>query len=272
MTATLNFATAPGYQVLAAAGKRILRPGGKAATEQLLTWANFRSGETVLELAASFGESAIAIAKRFNVRVVGVEKNLDSVAKARENIESAGLSDRVTIIEGDVFHLEQIADKFDYVLAEAILTMQSDAGKAKILSAIRDRLKPGGKFLSHEILVRSNESKVLRLNSAEPASTSSEVRKSLSQTVRVNANPLTLSEWRTACQKVGLTLQQQQIGVMRLLNFGQMVRDDGLLGTVKIAWNVLTNPNLRRRVLQMRRSFQQHQKDIGYIVFWAKVI
>jgi cyclopropane fatty-acyl-phospholipid synthase-like methyltransferase len=257
MTATLNFATAPGYQVLAAAGKRILRPGGKAATEQLFTWADFQPGETVLELAASFGESAIAIAKRFNVRVVGVEKNPDSVAKARENIKAAGLSDLVTIIEGDIFHLEQIGDKFNYVLAEAILTMQSDAGKAKILSTICDRLKPGGKFLSHEMLVRSNES---------------EVRKSLSQTVRVNANPLTLSEWKTACQKAGLTLQQQQTGVMRLLNFGQMVRDDGLFGTVKIAWNVLTNPNLRQRVLQMRRSFQQHQNNLGYIIFWAKVI
>lgn len=54
MTDHLNFATAPGYQVLAAAGKRILRPGGKAATEQLFTWANFQPGETVLELAASF--------------------------------------------------------------------------------------------------------------------------------------------------------------------------------------------------------------------------
>lgn len=29
MTTTLNFATAPGHQVLAAAGKKILRPGGR---------------------------------------------------------------------------------------------------------------------------------------------------------------------------------------------------------------------------------------------------
>ena len=133
MTTTINFATAPGHEVLAAAGKKILRPGGKAATEQLFTWADFLPGETVLELAASFGESAIAIAKRFYVRVVGIEKNPDSVAKARENIKAAGLSDRITIIEGDIFQIEKntsekITDKIDYVLAEAILTMQSNAG------------------------------------------------------------------------------------------------------------------------------------------------
>ncbi len=256
MTTTLNFATAPGHQVLAAAGKKILRPGGKAATEQLLTWADFQTGETVLELAASFGESAIEIAKRFNVRVVGVEKNLDSVAKARENIKAAGLSDRVTIIEGDIFQLDKITDKFDYVLAEAILTMQSDVGKAKILSAIKKHLKPGGKFLSHEMVVHNNES---------------EVRKSLSQSIRVNANPLTLEEWSKVCEKADLTIQKQQTGKMGLLNLRQIIQDEGLLGTVKIVWNVLTNPNLRQRVLQMRRNFQKYRNDIGYIVFWAKL-
>ena len=257
MTATLNYSTAAGHQVLAAAGKRILRPGGKAATEQLFTWANFQPEETVLELAVSFGESAIDIAKRFNVRVVGVEKNPDSVAKARENIKNAGLSDRVTIIEGDIFNLDKINDKFDYVLAEAILTMQSEAGKAKILSAIKNHLKPGGKFLSHEMFVRSNES---------------EVRKTLSQTIRVNANPLTLSGWSTACQDAGLTLQQEQTGTMGLLNLNQILRDEGFLGTVTIVWNILTNSHLRSRVLQMRRDFQKYRNDIGYIVFLTNVL
>ena len=256
MTATFNFDTAPGHQVLAAAGKRILRPGGKAATEILFTWANFQPGETVLELAASFGESAIEIAKRFNVRVVGIEKNPDSVAKARENIKAAGLSDRVTIIEGDIFQLDKITDKFDYVLAEAILTMQSDAGKAKILSGIKHCLKPDGKFLSHEMLVRSNKL---------------EVHQSLSQVIRVNANPLTNEEWSTACSNAGLTVKQWQTGAMGLLNLRQMIADEGLLRTVKIAWNILTNPNLRHRVLNMRRNFQQHCHDIGYIVFMSSV-
>ena len=257
MTNTLNFATAPGHQVLAAAGKRILRPGGKAATEQLFTWANFQPGETVLELAASFGESAIQIAKRFNVRVVGIEKNPDSVALAKENIEAAGLSDRVTIVEGDILELDKINDKFDYVLAEAILTMQSDAGKAKILLGIKNHLKPGGKFLSHEMLVRSNESTV---------------HHNLAQTTRVNPNPLTSEEWSTAYSNAGLTIQQQQTGAMGLLNLVQMVRDEGFLRTVKIVWNVLINPNLRHRVLNMRHNFQQQRHNIGYIVCCAEVI
>jgi cyclopropane fatty-acyl-phospholipid synthase-like methyltransferase len=243
MKASLDFSTAPGYRVLAAAGKKILRPGGRLATEQLFTWANFQPGETVLELASSYGESAISIAKRFNVSVVGVEQDPDSVTKARANIEAAGLSNRISIVEGDIFQLDRITDKFDYVLAEAILTMQSNPGKAKILSIIRDRLKPSGKFLAHELLVHSNEA---------------QVRKNLSQAIRVNANPLSLAEWEAACENAGLTLQQQQTGSMKLLNLSQIVRDEGILGTVRIAWNILTNPNLRHRILQIRSSFKQH--------------
>ena len=135
--------------------------------------------------------------------------------------------------------------------------MQSEAGKAKILSAIKNHLKPGGKFLSHEMLVRSNEP---------------EVRKTLSQTIRVNANTLTISEWSTACQDAGLTLQQQQTGTMGLLNLNQILRDEGFWGTVTIAWNILTNSHLRPRVLQMRRNFQKYRNDIGYIVFLANVL
>ena len=103
---TLNFKTAPGHEVLAAAGKKMLRPGGKVATEMLFEWAEFKPGETVLELAASFGFSSIALAQHFNVKVVGVEKNPDSVARARANIAAAGLTDRVKIVEGDIFHLD----------------------------------------------------------------------------------------------------------------------------------------------------------------------
>ena len=171
--------------MLAAAGKQALRPGGYAATEQLFSWANFQPGETVLELAASFGYSAIALAQRYGVQVVGLEKNPDSVARARHNIAAAGLSDRIEIIEGDIFHLERVTQQFDYVLAEAILTMQSDAAKANILAGIRDRLKPNGHFLSHE----------LRASGADL----SRIYRDLSSTIRVNAKPLPAEDWLAAC-------------------------------------------------------------------------
>jgi predicted O-methyltransferase YrrM len=255
MTQTkLNFETAAGHQLLAAAGKKTLRPGGRVATEQLFQWANFQPGETVLELASSFGASAIALAQRYNLRVVGIEKNPDSVARARANIAAAGLSDRIQIIEDAIAHLDRLNEQFDYVLAEAILTMQSPSGKAKVLTSIHDRLKPGGKFLFHELAVHDREA---------------EIHRALAEAIRVNATPLSAENWIAACEKAGLVVQQHQVGAMNLLNPGQMLRDEGVIASAQILWNVLTQPPLRKRVLAMRHVFHQYQQDLGYIVLCA---
>ena len=252
---TLNWQTAPGHQVLAAAGKKILRPGGRAATERLFEQADFQPGKTVLELASSFGYSAIALANRYDVNVTGVEKNPDSVAIAQENIIKAKSSDRVQIIEGDIFHLDRLPERFDYVLAEAILTMQSDANKANILAGISDRLQPGGQFLSHELVIRDRQK---------------EIDRALSNAIRVNANPLTEAEWMQACERAGMQVTFHQTGAMGLLRPQQMLYDEGWWTLGKIVWNLLTRPQIRTRILKMQQVFEQYQDDLGHIILCAR--
>jgi predicted O-methyltransferase YrrM len=257
MTATqLNLKTAPGHQVLAAAGKKVLRPGGQMATEQLFAWATFQPGETLLELAASFGYSAIALAQRYGVKVVGVEKDPNSVARARANVAAAGLTHQVDILEGDIFHLERITEQFDYVLAEAILTMQSDSGKAKILRGVGDRLKPGGQFLSHELLV----------NGPNAAT----IHQKLAATIRVNATPLSTEGWLEACQHAGLHVAQHQTGPMALLNPQRIVQEEGIGTLLSLGWNMLIHPVIRQRILAMRQVFTQHRDELGYIILRAE--
>jgi cyclopropane fatty-acyl-phospholipid synthase-like methyltransferase len=253
---TLNFETATVHQVLAAAGKRMLRPGGRSASEQLFQWAGFQANETVLELASSFGDSAIALAQRYQVRVVGIEKNPDSVARARANIAAAGLSDRIEIIEWDIFLLNDLTEKFDYVLAEAILTMQPPSGKANILASLRDHLKPGGKFLSHELVAQHR---------------GSEIHHVLAETIHANSTPLSEANWIAACEAVGFTVQHHQVGAMGLLNPWQMLHDEGAIATVRFLWNVFTQPPLRKRVLAMRHVLQHYQEDLGYIILSASL-
>lgn len=252
----VNLKTAPGHQVLAAAGKQALRPGGHGATELLLRWANLQPGETVLELAASFGHSAIALAQRYGVQVVGIEKNPDSVAQARVNVAKAGLSDQVTIREGDIFHLDQVGETFDCVLAEAILTMQSASGKAKILTGIGDRLRPGGRFLSHELLADGPNAEI--------------IQKDLTAAIRVNAQPLSSDDWLAACHRAGLTVQHHTTGPMALLNPQRIAQEEGLPTLIALGWNVLTRPVLRDRILTMRQVFHRHADHLGYIVLCAQ--
>ncbi len=240
---------------MAAAGKKILRPGGKAATVQLFQWADFQPGDTVLELAASFGYSAIALAQRYGVRVVGIEKNPESVARAQANIQAAGLEGQVQVVEGDIFRLDQIPGQFDYVLAEAILTMQSIPAKAKILQGIHDRLKPGGKFLSQELLAADREE---------------EIHQALAAILRANSTPLSEAHWLEICQTAGLEVVNRQVGTMGLLNPGRIIQDEGLPDALKFFWNLLTQPQVRDRLLAMRRVFQQYRRELGYIILSAQ--
>ena len=250
----LNLQTATGHQVLAAAGKKYLRPGGRIATEKLCQWANFQPGETVLELASSFGYSAISLAQRYHVKVVGIEKNPDSVVQARENVRAAGLESEIEIIEGDVFHLDAIPEKFDYVLAEAILTMQSPAGKAKILKGINNRLTTGGKFLSHELLANHKEE---------------EIAADLAKVIRVNSTPLSADNWIAAFATAELKVQKHQTGTMSLLNLRRMFQDEGIFTTMQIFWNILTQQSIRQRVLKMRHVFNKYRNELGYIILCA---
>ncbi|MDB9374324.1 SAM-dependent methyltransferase [Nodularia sphaerocarpa] len=250
----LNFQTASGHQVLAAAGKKYLRPGGRIATEKLCQWANFQPGETVLELASSFGYSAISLAQRYHLKVVGIEKNPDSVVRARENVRAAGLENQIEIIEGDIFHLDVIPEKFDYVLAEAILTMQSPGAKAKILTGIHNRLKAGGKFLSHELLATDKEEQI----SAD-----------LARVIRVNSTPLSADNWIGVCATAGLEVQKHQTGTMSLLNLRRMFQDEGIFNTMQILWNILTQKSIRQRVLEMRYVFNKYRNELGYIIICA---
>jgi hypothetical protein len=60
MTNTIvNFQTATGHGILAAVGKKYLRPGGRIATNKLFDLANFQPGEIVLKLDYSLDQKLI---------------------------------------------------------------------------------------------------------------------------------------------------------------------------------------------------------------------
>jgi hypothetical protein len=74
----------------------------------------------------------------------GIARKLGNLCEDNNSITSAlslhPLILAKVLIEGDIFHLDKIPGKFDYVLAEAILSMQSNQGKAKLLAAIHKHI------------------------------------------------------------------------------------------------------------------------------------
>jgi SAM-dependent methyltransferase len=78
-------------------------PTPDALVMQMLRTAKTTSADLVYDLGSGDGKIPIAAAKQFGARAVGIEFNPEMAALARRNAERAGVSDRVTIITGDIF-------------------------------------------------------------------------------------------------------------------------------------------------------------------------
>ncbi len=78
-------------------------PTSDALTEAMLKMADVKPGDLVYDLGSGDGKIAIAAAKNFGATSVGIEYNKDMAELATRNAARAGVSDKVKIINGDIF-------------------------------------------------------------------------------------------------------------------------------------------------------------------------
>ena len=78
-------------------------PTNDAVADAMLKAANVGPNDLVFDLGAGDGKIAIAAAKNYGARSVGIEYNKEMAALATRNAERAGVSDKVKIIHGDIF-------------------------------------------------------------------------------------------------------------------------------------------------------------------------
>jgi SAM-dependent methyltransferase len=78
-------------------------PTNDAVADAMLKAANVKPGDLVFDLGAGDGKIAIAAAKNYGATAVGIEFNKDMADLATRNAARAGVSDKVKIINGDIF-------------------------------------------------------------------------------------------------------------------------------------------------------------------------
>jgi SAM-dependent methyltransferase len=78
-------------------------PTNDAVADAMLKMANVKPGDLVYDLGSGDGKIAIAAAKNFGATAVGIEFNKDMAELATRNAARAGVSDKVKIINGDIF-------------------------------------------------------------------------------------------------------------------------------------------------------------------------
>lgn len=78
-------------------------PTAPPVVEAMLKLAGVGKSDILYDLGSGDGRIAITAARRYGIKTVGIEFNKELVPLSRKNAEKAGVSDKATFIEGDVF-------------------------------------------------------------------------------------------------------------------------------------------------------------------------
>lgn len=250
-----------GHWLLAKLGKKVLRPGGKKLTNWMIDNAN-PTNKRVVEFAPGLGITAAEILDRNPKTYTGVDQDPDAATATTLSTKQARLGIPTEVINGVASDTGLPAGSADLVVGEAMLTMQGEKGKAAIVSEANHILATGGRYAIHELLLTPNN---------VDQTVADNLRKALAITIKVNARPLTATEWSELLENNGFKVLSIKVAPMGLLQPKQMIEDEGPR-VLKIMFNLARNPQARKRVLAMRKVFSENAQNLGAISIIAEKI
>lgn len=244
----------PGHWLLARLGKRVLRPGGRRLTCQMIEALNIGPSDAVIEFAPGLGETARLALGRKPASYTAVERDKGAAAMVQKILR--GSEQRCVVGLAEVTGLPDASATVVY--GEAMLSMQTPQQKSRIVREAHRLLKPGGRYGIHELCLIPDDL-------AE--STKLEIRNDLSNSIHHGTRPLTSAEWQDLLEAEGFSVQTQARAPMHLLEPWRILQDEGMFGALRFTFSLLFNRDARRRVLAMRRVFSKYRDHLAAVVF-----
>jgi hypothetical protein len=214
-------------------------------TRRMLEALSIGCDDDVVEFAPGLGATArmaIACSPRSYVAVERDEKAAETVRRLLSGssqccilgrAEATGLADGCASV----------------VYGEAMLTMQSTRAKERIVAEAARLLAAGGRYGIHEVALAPN---VL------PQLTIDRISRELSEAIHHAVMPFTGAGWRSLLEAHGFEIQVEHTAPMHLLEPLRLLKDEGLRGAMRFAWNLARQAPQRRRVLAMRSVFRKY--------------
>lgn len=246
-TKTIN--TEQGHWILAKMGKKVLRPGGKQLTLKLIEEVQLTSQDNIVEFAPGMGFTASFLLKKNPKSYIGIELNEEAAEKLKKKFTTS----QVKIININAANTGLEDASTDKVIGEAMLTMQAADRKIKIIKEAHRILKKGGIYGIHELGLMPNE--------LDPKIKGS-IQRKLVQVIKVNARPLTQKEWCALLEVEGFKIKEVYASPMHLLKPERIINDEGFFRSLKIGFNILTHPEARKRILEMRAIFKKYEQQM----------
>src|SRR4029453_3496272 len=118
-------------------------PTPPEVVDAMLKVANVRRGDVLYDLGSGDGRIPITAAQKYNVtRATGIEINPERIQEAQQNLSAAGVGDRVSFRNEDLFEA-------DFSDATVITLYLLPALNVKLLPKMLKELKPGTRIVSH---------------------------------------------------------------------------------------------------------------------------
>ena len=248
-----------GHWILAKMGKKVLRPGGKELTLTLIENLNISENDAVVEFAPGLGHTSEIVLKQNPKSYTGVELDKNALRFLQNKINQPN----VQFLAGNVAETGLPNNSYDKVFGEAMLTMQDDRRKIEIIKEAHRILKKGGLYAIHELgLLPDNL----------PQDQKDQIQKELSLCIKVNARPLTQTEWKKLLQNEGFLIKKISTNSMRLLEPRRIIADEGFFNSLNIFFNILKSTKARKRILAMRQIFKQYKNQINAVAIVAEKI
>jgi SAM-dependent methyltransferase len=254
---TTDFAKAQGHWILAKMGKRVLRPGGKELTQKLVSGLHISHQDDIVEFAPGMGFTASLTIAQQPKSYIGVDADEDVVKMLGEKFKD----ENIKFVLGNAAQTSLENNSKDKVYGEAMLTMHADHRKSEIIKEAHRILKKGGFYAIHELGLVEVDTDL-----------KNEIQRDLALSIKVNARPLTETEWKTLLEQEGFKIKEVYTNGMYLLDFKRVLEDEGILRSLKIGYNIAVNAPARKRIVEMYRVFQKHRQHMNAIVLIAEKI
>ena len=92
-----------------------------------------------------------------------------------------------------------------------------------------------------------------------------QIQATMSKEIHVGLQPLCKEEWVALLEQNGFKVIWSGEEPMHLLEPSRLLKDEGLAGMLRMAFNLAVDSSLRRRVLAMRRLFHRYEGHLQAI-------
>jgi len=231
-------------------GMTWLHPGGLPSTERMLNLLDLTAESRLLDLGCGVGSTTRYVARKYGCEAVGIDRDAEMIEQARRRSgEKRYARVHYQVMNGTA--MEFADDSFDCVVLQSVACFND---KLPLLLEARRVLKPSGRIALNEVTwMQSPSDKVARVTRATICETF--------------GGAMLARHWLDLLKEAGFDVVSHETFEFKPVAPYQLLREEGLINTLRTFTRVLTNPSNLMRLSAVSDYFKRFPGYFGYGIY-----